>query len=216
MGKYVLPIPEDSISYCRIDPSSSPAKAMGVYLELDLEADPPAVSIEHAMQIDGIPMRVWHGRVRRYVLSPIIDAVEFATDVNNGAFDQLLDRIAAGVKIEWDGNNWVGLAMLDAENAAYELQERLDEYEEESMRSGEVGGIWDAGAWWTNIAIAAEDTGITDKTTDDELCRIAEEATRAARAENVVLYDPESYLRYVRDELRAKKEEEEEGNAQNS
>jgi len=79
-----------------------------------------------------------------------------------------------------------------------------------------VGGIWDAGAWWTNIAIAAEDTGITDKTTDDELCRIAEEATRAARAENVVLYDPESYLRYVRDELRAKKEEEEEGNAQNS
>ena len=62
MGKYVLPIPEDSISYCRIDPSSSPAKAMGVYLELDLEADPPAVSIEHTMQIDGIPMRVWHGR----------------------------------------------------------------------------------------------------------------------------------------------------------
>ena len=54
---------------------------------------------------------------------------------------------------------------------------RLDEYER-SPCAAEGGRIWDAGAWWTNIAIAAEDTGITDKT-DDELCRIAERLLRS-------------------------------------
>ena len=216
MGKYTLPIPEDSIAYCQIDPSSNPVKAMEVSLELDLIADPPTISIRHHMQIDGIPIRARHGLIRRYELSPIINATEFAADMNNGAFDRLLDRIVEGIKIDWNGRNWVGLATVDAENAADELRDRLDKYEEEAMYGGEVCGIWDAASWWINITIAAVDTGITDETTDDEIREIAEKATHSARAEKVVLHDAEGYLRYVRDELRAKKEEEEEGNAQNS
>ena len=138
-------------------------------------------------------MDVWHGLIRRYPIPALVNAVHLTEDINAGAFDRLLDQIARGHTVEWDGHNWVGGLTQDAEDAELDIVARLEGYEDPSL-----GGLWDASDW---LYDSRHDLGITPTSTDAELQAIASKLEGEALNENVRLYGTLEALEYFRQEL---------------
>lgn len=182
----------------KVDPSSNSLKPQTPYIELDLTSPDNAIHIDTYCQIDGTPISVWHGIVRRYYLSPYTDAEALTTDINAGVFDDLFQRIVDGSEVEWNGSNYVGRLNEDALDAEEELEKILEEYADGTI------GLWDAADWLQDSS--DEDLGVTADSSDDELAKKARELEEEARAEGAVVVWIEDELKERREAL---KEEEE-------
>lgn len=182
---------ESRIEYIHADPSSQVLQPMAAYLELDLETHDLDVCLYH--QVDGVPMRVWHGITRRYRLPESIDAIELTEAINNGEFDDLFDAILDGAEVYWDGSNWKG-TLSDAGYAAEDdLHTRLQDYV-----CYDIGGLWDAGYW---LDATSGDLGITPDTPDCELEELAAKLEDDAESVCVRLWGTLDYLETLRDLL---------------
>lgn len=199
LGKYHITPAESRIDYVHADPSSQTLQPMTAYLELDLETHDLEVCLYH--QIDGVPMRVWHGITRRYHLPESIDAVALTEAINSGEFDGLFDAILDGSDVYWDGSNWKG-TLTDAGYAAEdELRDKLQDYIDY-----DIGGLWDAGDWLQFNS--AEDLGVSSDTPDYELEELATKLESDAESVCVRLWGTLDYLETLRDLLREFEEEE--------
>ncbi len=193
MAKYHITPAESRIDYIHADPSSQVLQPMTAYLELDLETHGLDVCLYH--QVDGVPMRVWHGITRRYHLPEAVDAIELTTDINNGEFDALFDAILDGSEVYWNGSNWKGTLSEAGYDAEEELRDRLQDYV-----YYDIGGLWDAG-YWLQFS-SAEDFGITADTPDYELEELATMLESDAESECVRLWGAYEYLEWLREELK--------------
>lgn len=192
--KATFRVPEmERTELLEVDPSSQSLKPQTPYIELDLtDADKP-LDIDTYCQVDGLPIAVWHGVIRRYCLSPYTDAEELTTDINAGMFDELFQRIVGGSEVEWDGSNHVGRLNEDACEAEEELEKLLEDYADGSI------GLWEAGDWLQDSS--DEDLGVTAASTDDELAKKARELEEEARAEGAVVVWIEDHLKERREAL---------------
>lgn len=192
------------------DPSTNPMREMQPYLVFDPQDRRIWISLTH--NIDGIPMDVWHGQVRRYPIeTPAPDAEALVKMVNDGEFDELLDRIAHGHVVIWDGSNNVGRLTNDADLAEDELIERLENLPSLADRY-EGAGLWDAAEWnepslpsrrsggYAEI-VEVQLYGLTAQTTDEELMEIVQKLEAEAEEEYVYLSGTEQYIRTIREEL---------------
>lgn len=188
---------EHRLAWCRHDPTEAGRLLpMEVFFQLDIEQRSISVETYYQSAVCGVPARAAYGVVRRYELSPFTDSVDLTTDVNTGKLDALFQRILAGASIYWNGHNHVGCLTDDALEAEKELESRLATY----ARVLDVGGLWEAGDWLQ--LCSAADCGITAKTTDDEVSKLAQRETANALREDVILVDAEEYFRGLRDRLR--------------
>lgn len=178
----------------KVDPSSNSLKPQTPYIELDLTSPDNAIHIDTYCQIDGTPISVWHGIVRRYYLSPYTDAEALTTDINAGVFDDLFQRIVDGSEVEWDGNNFVGRLNEDAREAEEDLEQLLEDYVDGSI------GLWDAGEWLQDSS--DEELGVTATSTDEDLAKKARELEEEARAEGAIVVWLEDELKERRQALR--------------
>lgn len=191
MAKYHIDPAESRIDYVHADPSSQVLQAMTAYLELDLETHDLDVCLYH--QIDGVPMRAWHGITRRYHLPESIDAIELTEAINDGVFDDLFDAILDGSEVYWDGSNWKGTLTDAGHDAGDDLRDRLQDY-----IYHDIGGLWDAGDWLQ----CSGDLGITPDTPDFELEELATRLESEAESECVRLCGTLEYLEWLRNELK--------------
>lgn len=90
----------------------------------------------------GQPMDVWHGRTRRWGVNPEVNGDQIADLLESDKVRALLERVHAGLSIEWDGSNYVGRLTDDAREASAAL-ERIFEDETRAVD----GGVWRAGDW---------------------------------------------------------------------
>ena len=193
--KAMFRVPEmERTELLEIDPSSQSLRPQTPYLELDLTSPDKQIHIDTYCQIDGTPISVWHGVVRRYYLSPKTNAEALTTDINAGVFDDLFQRIVDGSEVEWDGNNFVGRLNEDARDAEEELEQLLEDYVDGSI------GLWDAGEWLQDSS--DEELGVTAASTDDELAKKARELEEEARAEGAIVVWLEDELKERRQALR--------------
>ena len=177
---------ENRTDFCEADPSAGTLKPMEVYLHIDLNTH--KTYIDTYYHIDGVPVEIWHGVVRRYRIQSDVDAVELTADINNGKFDEVLSRIVDGSDVVWDGDNWVGRLTDDGHDAEHDLEKILLEYSGDGMI-----GLWEAGDWLQDSS--TESLGVTASSTDEELAKIAQELEEEARAEGAVVVGIEEYLR---------------------
>jgi len=192
--KATFRVPEmERTELLKVDPSSQSLRPQTPYLELDLTSPDKPIHIDTYCQIDGTPISVWHGVVRRYYLSPKTNAEALTTDINAGVFDDLFQRIVDGSEVEWDGNNYVGHLTEDAREAEEELEKLLEDYVDRSI------GLWDAGEWLQDSS--DEELGVTAASTDDELAKKARELEEEARAEGAVVVWIEDHLKERREAL---------------
>ena len=194
--KAMFRVPEimERTGLLKVDPSSQSLRPQTPYLELDLTSPDKQIHIDTYCQIDGTPISVWHGVVRRYYLSPYTDAEALTTDINAGVFDDLFQRIVDGSEVEWDGANYVGRLNEDARAAEEELEKLLDDYADGTI------GLWDAGEWLQDSS--DEDLGVTATSTDEELAKKARELEEEARAEGAIVVWLEDELKERRQALR--------------
>lgn len=193
LGRYHITPAESRIEYIHADSSSQTLRPMTAYLELDLETHDLGVCLYH--QIDGVPMRAWHGITRRYRLPESIDAIALTEAINSGEFDDLFDAILAGSEIVWDGSNWEGTLSEAGYDAEDDLRDRLQDYIDY-----DIGGLWDAGDWLHPCS--AEDLGVTAGTPDYELEELAAKLESDAESECVRLWGTLEYLEWLRNELK--------------
>jgi hypothetical protein len=193
--KAMFRVPEmERTELLEVDPSSQSLRPQTPYLDLDLTSPDKPIHIDACCQIDGTPISVWHGVVRRYWLSPKTDAEALTTDINAGVFDDLFQRIVDGSEVEWDGANYVGRLNEDARAAEEELEKLLDDYADGTI------GLWEAGEWLQDSS--DEDLGVTATSTDDELAKKARELEEEARAEGAIVVWLEDELKERRQALR--------------
>ena len=98
--KATFRVPEmERTELLEVDPSSQSLRPQTPYIELDLTSPDKPLDIDTRCQIDGTPISVWHGVVRRYYLSPYTNAEDLTTDINAGVFDELFQRIVDGSEV---------------------------------------------------------------------------------------------------------------------
>lgn len=163
---------------------------------------------------DGTPSDIWHGIVLRHWLPSVPDAAAIAATLRSPEGQALLDRIADGHSVDWDGSNNVGHLTADAAAAWGALTAHLDTLTDER----EHAGIWDAADWLgesvahrhdddgTTVAVViayampdATDMVIDAATTDAQLAAYATILDDAARIETVLLSGTDRYLETLRD-----------------
>lgn len=96
------------------------------YFELTEDSD--IVTPEFDSEIGGaIPFSVYYGRDRRYYFDPSINR----RDVNRLGRElmPLLERVRAGLSVEWDGNNYVARLTPDAMQAEDDIKATIAGYE---------------------------------------------------------------------------------------
>jgi hypothetical protein len=152
--------------YCRYHGQTRP---QGAYIELDEDG---RVDANYDAEIGGaVPMAVWHGRTRRYSVTPYLSGsalVELVDEIS-----PLLERVHDGLSEEWDGSNHVGTLTADARSADEAIRDRLESVERD------IDVVVDIDGWVADVDVAAD-------ATDDDLRRLAaeidEQAWRECRA----------------------------------
>lgn len=76
--------------------------------------------------VSGVPMDIWHGRRLRWPLSPYLTREQVIELLDDPQVHELLERVHAGHRVEWDGSNHVGRLSEDALDAAEELRQYLE------------------------------------------------------------------------------------------
>jgi len=99
--------------YCKYPGQFWPQPA---YVQLTEEGE---VSCDHSGEVgNGVPAYVYHGRTRRYPVSPATHALKLAKWLKLPEQVALLERIHNGLDVNWDGNNMSGRLNTDAEQAS--------------------------------------------------------------------------------------------------
>ncbi|MCB0252146.1 MAG: hypothetical protein KDI55_00270 [Anaerolineae bacterium] len=168
-------------------------------LILDIEEDAVSLHVRTIHGGDGIPFDVWHRRTRRFTLATgacVIDQHALRHDLaDGGQLSTLIDRIQAGLTVEWDGSNMRGHLTEDASDTESILESMI--YNGRLSYADESWSIWDEIDW------IADDsrTTITAATTDEEIDAYLEEVRSDATSHNVVLTgDARDWLIQMRDE----------------
>lgn len=118
----------------------------------------------------GQPMDVWHGRTRRWSVNPEVNGDQLAELLESDKVRALLERVHAGLSIEWNGSNYVGRLTDDARDASDELERIF----EDETRAVDGGGVWRAGDWID--AASADDLLKQGESLDDAAERLIAEA----------------------------------------
>lgn len=123
-----------------------------------IDEDGPTIHVEeHYSHSDGVPMAIWHGRVRRIELARngCVIVNWLRRDLKDGGkLSTLIDRVKNGLSVEWDGNNYKGGLTEDAVDAEDEIG-RLN-YIDESIE------IWDEEEWLAEAALTEIEADWTD------------------------------------------------------
>jgi hypothetical protein len=155
-----------------------------------------SVSLRH--QTDGTPEAIYHGRILRWGLSSLTDAVRFTEAINRGDLDHLFERIAAGHTIEWDGSNHIGHMTEDAATAFYAVDDAVTDWLFfQCELTGKNAGLWDAGDWLSEYGYEAiaEDHNLLIPVSDEELATVADALDAEARREQIVLCGTYEWLK---------------------
>lgn len=184
--------------YCKYAGQHAP---QGCHLELDGDA----VRANYDEFGNGTPIKVWNGQVKRWSLPCLRPAV---VDTLIQDLLPLLERVAEGLEIYWDGNNHRGRFSDDASEASEEID---SECQAAFDREHEHYKVWSASDWYSGIgSVAAQcvDLEITAASTDEDLEKLAESEAAAldpSMADEVE--GVEEHLIWLRDELRAEESE---------
>jgi len=161
--------------------------------------------------LTGIPEAVWHKRIRTYtvqVKQGIVDARSVTEFLESEEGQSLLQRIAGGFSIEWNGSNRVGSLTEDAHRAESRLTALLrmdtpypldlfgDELEtiEESERveideiaidTYRDSGFWQAGMWLEGFT--DEELGVRADMSKEAITALADELYEEAREEGQIV-----------------------------
>ena len=110
------------------------SKPQGAYVEIRLTRR--ELPIDEMVSADwngevgnAVPFDVWYGRVIRLSLSPSVRGSVLADLLESDFAMELVARIAAGYREEWNGSTYVGKLSDDADDASYTLQFELDTLE---------------------------------------------------------------------------------------
>lgn len=79
---------------------------------------------------NAVPFSVYHGRDRRYHFSPQLKLA--AVNRLGRTILPLLERVRAGISVDWDGNNYVAVLSEDAISAENEVRRIIEAAEEDS------------------------------------------------------------------------------------
>lgn len=150
---------------------------------------------------DAVPLGVWLGRNQRFVLAKgacVLDLDKLRADMKaGGTLAVLIDRIKAGLSVDWDGSNKKGRLTEDAQNARDELDALVDG---RNRYVDDQWSVWDESDWIADIASSA----ITAHTTDEEIDAFLAEYRATAESDCVVLQgDARDWLIEKRDDLKA-------------
>lgn len=74
---------------------------------------------------NGCPIDEWHGCTRTWKIPAAADGDALRDALSDMHILELLQRVRNGHRIEWDGNNYVGVLDDDAEEASEELENYL-------------------------------------------------------------------------------------------
>ena len=154
---------------------------------------------------DATPAPEWHRRTLAWdvLRGPAeLNVTVLRRDLEpGGPLHDLLELVATGHALVWNGNNHVGVLDADASQADEELRARLaDDPDRYSTRRT----VWDAGDY---LAAEQHVPGLTADTTDAELDQVAERLETEARRERVVLQNLRAELERRRQELRETRDE---------
>jgi len=168
-----------------------------------LELDPAKGTVRLGTNLvigNGVPMDVWFHRVLWWDVPPTLTGRGCAEVF--GELKPLLERVADGHELDWDGHNVVGKLSDDAREAYEAIEERLRDAQERF----EVAEVWDAHDWlWGphTLASLADALEVTADTTDDEIAVIVEaQREEAKRLNAVVVGDLAKEIVSVRERLR--------------
>lgn len=170
--------------------------AAPTYLEVDL----PGREVSVGYQVgSGTPGRVWHGFIRRYDI-PLLTA---------DAVNRLMEKIAPLAERMCDdwreniGRGGRAEAVLGADGRAAEDELIATLPDENTVDPASTVDVWDASLMF--VGNEAEEYGIAERTSDEELEQIAEQMldeVRSSSASGVVVAPGlEEYLRDLRAEL---------------
>lgn len=187
-----------------------PLEAGTWHLRYDPQRRRVALRTTHP-DITGTPEAVWNNRIRTYtvgVQQGIVDARSVTEFLESGTAQSLLQRIADGFSIVWDGRDRVGSLTKDAHraecrltalmrvNTPYPIDLFWDEVDtvEESARvaRGEVAidtypnsGFWKAGVWLESCT--DEELGVRPDMSEAEITAVADELYEEARDEGQII-----------------------------
>lgn len=182
------------------------SEPQGAYIELDTQEGSLHASYDSEIG-NAVPFSVYHGLDRRYNI-PILTA-----DAANRVMQEiapLADRVIAGTKAEWDGNNTVAVLDDDARAAEEELEEHLGlpsqgygDEPNQGFDDSDLVAAWDIGGATNGLEVDEYD--ITADTTDDRLEEIEKEIlsdlVACGESPVVVCHGLDDYLRGLRDDL---------------
>lgn len=187
------------------DGQSEPQSA---YIELDTQNETLSASYDAGIG-SGVPASVYHGLDRRYGI-PILTA-----DAANRVMEEiapLANRVIAGTKAVWDGNNTVAEFTEDALAAEEEIEELLGLPSQDSgwgsepnqgFDDSDLVGVWDIDGATNGSEV--DDYDITADTTDGRLEEIEQEILADLAVCNgstvAVCHGLDDYLKELRDEL---------------
>lgn len=217
---WTLALTEETVDLLRDDEHEAPA--------LTLDPRDRSLVVDSAYGAgsgDGTPADIWHGLALRHWLPTVPDAPGIAAYLRSPAAAALLDRIAAGHEVRWDGHNHVGRLDEDGGEAWAALTAHLDTLTDE--RDG--AGVWDAGDWLAvgvgyedadgnpvgsrgqaarlllpGVLADGSDLAIDADTTDDQLGAYADLLDADARREGVLLSGTYRHLAAFRDDAAAR------------
>ena len=139
-----------------------------------------------------VPATVWHGRDRRWNIPCLKSHV--AEQLMNELLP-LLERVHAGLTVEWDGNNMVGSLDEDAYEASEEIEKQIETLGDDNSNFYSVS---EAGDW-----LADSNIEVSPDATDEDLEKMAQELTEEANENGLdEIEGLEEYLEEKRDEAR--------------
>ncbi len=178
--------------YYRYTQQSEPQRVV-----VSLDAEHRELSASTTTEIgNGVPMRVYHGHVRRWTI-PALNA-----DAANALLAEIAPiaaRVCDGYETRWNGNNHVAKYDEDAEKACEEIRDLCDEADpEDAIR------VWDAGDWYAGLGNhdrQRKSLGITAATTNAELAALEKSEQEQAESDDVDLIENlDRHLEMLRDE----------------
>lgn len=178
-------------------------------LRVEMDQDGEAtieVAEVHSSERNSTPMVVWHRQWLRWdgdlggsaVVDP--DSLQrLATKLR-----PLLEIVAEGHTVEWDGSNHKGQLTDEAEEASDEIERIVMDWQWRS----DVWSVWDASEWasaaWRDIV---EQHNIRPGMTKDEIAAVAKALEVEAHGDNVVLQHTVGAIEWMIEKIEDEAEE---------